>query len=351
MIGGGEQSFLDLVSHLPALYHVLAVVPEKGELERRLKARGIPVKIADLPPLSPSNVHSIIKGLRTHAHICRDIRPHLIYANGSRAALYGGLAARLSGIPAIWHCRIVLPDPPLDSLLCTLCTGVIANSKATALRFKSSFQHKIWVIYNGINLTWLRDARIGRPNTVLNDWKVILVVARASRDKGHDVILSSFERVAAREPRVHLVCVGEEDPQDHAWWSRLHDLTRRSQFSERIHWVGPVRDIRPWYRAAEMLVLASDNESFGRVLVEGMACGVPVIATSTGGIPEVVRDRIDGILVPPGNAHELAKAIFRMIENPGLREEMVKSGLKRADSFSMDVYVRRIHDVFTKTSR
>jgi glycosyltransferase involved in cell wall biosynthesis len=207
------------------------------------------------------------------------------------------------------------------------------------------------VIYNGINLTWLRDATIGRPSTVLNDWKVILVVARASRDKCHDVILSSFERVAAKEPRVHLVCVGEKNQQDHAWWRRLHEMTRQSRFSERIHWVGQVWDIRPWYRAAEMLVLASDNESFGRVLVEGMACGVPVIATSTGGIPEVVRDRIDGILVPPGNADELAKAIIRMIENPGLREEMVKSGLKRAESFSMDEYVRKIHDIFTKASR
>jgi glycosyltransferase involved in cell wall biosynthesis len=289
--------------------------------------------------------------LKAHVHICQDIRPHLIYANGSRAALYGGLAARLSGVPAIWHCRIVLPDPPLDSLLCTLCAGVIANSEATAHRFKAFFQHKIRVIYNGIDLTWLRDATIGRPSSVLNDWKVILVVARASRDKRHDIILASFDRVAKDYPETHLYCLGSADPSDPEWWDHLQQVTRKSQFRERIHWVGEVIDVRPWYRASYVLILVSDNESFGRVLVEGMACGVPVIATSTGGIPEVVRDRIDGILIPPGNADELAKAIIRMIENPGLREEMVKSGLKRAESFGMDEYVRKIHDIFAEASR
>jgi glycosyltransferase involved in cell wall biosynthesis len=349
MVGGGEQSFLDLVSHLPAPWQALAVVPEQGELERRLEKRGIPVKIAGLPPLGPRHAHSILKGLSTHAHICQDLRPDLIYANGSRAALYGGLVGRILRIPVIWHCRITDPDPYLDFLLSRLCNRIIANSEATGKRFDSSLSRKLKVIHNGVNLEWLKETPFSKPAIVEDGWKMILVVARVSRLKGHDLALAVFEEVAELEPSAHLICLGPKDPLDPEWWHGMQKKTGQSPHAERIHWFGEVNDVRPWLRSSHLVLSASRSESFGRVLVEGMACGVPVIAMRSGGVPEIIRDGQDGLIVKDLN--EMVDAVQKVLKDEALRHRLGKSGAERAEVFSLSGHLTRMVQVFEESVR
>ena len=94
------------------------------------------------------------------------------------------------------------------------------------------------------------------------------------------------------------------------------------------------------------MALGSENESFGRVLVEAMACGLPIVATRVGGIPEIVREGKDGLLVAPGNTEEMAEAFLKLLKDGSLRDRLGKSGLERAEAFSMDLHVNRIIDIF-----
>jgi len=350
MVGGGEQSFLDLVSHLPpALWEVLAAVPQEGELAKHLRNRDISVQVLALPSLRPRHGLLILKALKDYVHTCRDIRPHLIYANGSRAALYGGIIGRVLKIPVIWHCRIADPDIYLDPILCRLSTKIIANSQATARRFKPLFQHKVRTVYNGIDTGWLRDGAVKKPDLIQSDWKVILVVARVSKSKRHDLALSAFEKVAPSDPELHLVCVGAEDQLEPEWYNYLMNSTKQSQFSDRIHWVGQVADIRPWYKSASVLLFPAEKEAFGRVLVEAMACGVPVVATRSGGVSEIVTDNQDGFLVKPGDINEIAATMSALLNDSLLRNQLIKSAIQRGEAFTVELHAKEMHEIFEHT--
>jgi glycosyltransferase involved in cell wall biosynthesis len=239
----------------------------------------------------------------------------------------------------------------MDWLLVNLTNQIITNSQATANRFGERCSSRVKVVYNGIDIGWLRDNSIQKPPIVTRAWKVILVVARVSRWKRHDLAISAFEQVAVRDPNVHLICVGSRDALEPEWWKYVQDASFRSKASARIHWVDQVADIRPWYKAAQQLLLCSENEPFGRVVVEAMACGLPVVATRSGGIPEIVRHNQDGILVPPGKVDKFASAISEISNNDSLRERLARSAKKRAEDFSLELHVTRMINVFEDTIR
>jgi glycosyltransferase involved in cell wall biosynthesis len=351
MLGGGEHSFLDLLSRLKDSWDILAVVPEKGELETRLEQKGIDTQVAPLPPIRPWYLRRMLSSLKDYYNLCRRYCPTLIYANGSRAAFYGGIVGRVLKTPVIWHCRIADPDIYLDFILTRLSSIIVANSHATAKRFKESFQSKITVVHNGIDIERLRDYTNPKPDLIDDTWKVILVVARVSRWKRHDLALAAFEQVASKEPNAHLVCLGASDALEPEWWNHLQQRTRQSRVSNRIHWIGQIADVRPWYKAADILLLCSENEPFGRVLVEAMACGVPVIATNSGGVPEIVRDGEDGFLVTPGSADEMRVSILNIMQDESKREHLSRNARKRADSFSLDNHVKRMELAFECSCR
>ena len=348
MVGGGEHSFIDLINNLSPDWIPIAVFPHQGELAQLCLHQGIKHHILNLHRLRPQYIHKNLKCLIALVRLIRRENPRVIYANGSRAAFYGSLASRLCSIPSIWHCRIAEPDPALDFILGNLCTHIIANSKATSRRFPRRYQSKVSVIYNGLNLRWLRSQRFKKANIVQNDWKVILVVARLSKWKQHDLALKAFEKVAAEDPRTHLICVGGKDPEDPLWSDYLKMLAAESKFYNRIHWIGKVEDIRPWYRAATVLLLPSENEPFGRVVIEAMACGVPVVATRGGGVPELISDSGQGFLVDSDNIEEMSKALQTILSKNALRKALAYSAEKKANFFNLEKHTSEMESIFKR---
>jgi glycosyltransferase involved in cell wall biosynthesis len=141
---------------------------------------------------------------------------------------------------------------------------------------------------------------------------------------------------------------GSPDAYDLAWCNHLQRLSDRSVFSDRIHWIGHVEDMRPWCRTASVLVMPAENESFGRVVVEAMACGVPVVAVRSGGVPEIVRDGLDGFLVPPGDIAGIAGAALKILKDADLRSQLSESALERAECFRVATYVQGVSCVFAE---
>jgi glycosyltransferase involved in cell wall biosynthesis len=351
LVGGGEHSFLDLIANLSPAWKPAVVFPHQGELTRWCFHRDVKHCIISLHQLRPQFFHKNLKSLLAFIRLIKREEPNLIYANGSRAALYGGLAGRLCSTPVVWHCRIAEKDPRLDYILWRLSNRVIVNSQATSARFDLNFQPKIRMVHNGVDVAWLGDKSVRKPTMIDEEWKVILAVARVSRWKRHDLILSAFETVAKKDPTVNLVCIGAMDKFETDWWRHLQMQSAQSSFSDRIHWIGQVDDVRPWYLAASMMVLASDNEPFGRVVVEAMASGVPVVANRSGGIPEIIRNGQDGLLVTPGNTKEIEDAITKIIVDKQLRSNLVESARKRVKLFDLGRHVQKMVEVFEETAR
>lgn len=342
LLGGGEYSFIDLLTRLPNSWQAIVTVPGAGEVRSKLNGTGVSTRTIPLSQIRPWYAKNMMYTLTAYRKLCGEFKPDLIYANGSRAAFYAGIIGSLLKIPVVWHCRVSESDSLFDQVLCKMCQKIITNSHATANRFKSKYQKKIRVIYNGIDIDWLNRNSQPKPQLIEAEWKIVVTVARVSKLKRHDVVLSAFETVAKTDPKVHLICVGEKDSHDPEWWDTMLQKTAQSRFSGRIHWVGKVEDVRPWYHSAWLSVLVSENEAFGRVIVESMACGTPVVATQSGGIPEIVRSGIDGYLVETGSVEDTAQAMIRLIRDNNLRSKFAKSGRNRAGLFSLDSHMEKM---------
>lgn len=349
MLGGGEHSFLDLLSRLPAGLRPVAAVPFLGELSELLEEAGIETHSVKLSTIRPWTIPGVLITVAKIARLCRIINPVLIYANGPRAAFYANISKLFHKLPVIWHCRVADKDPYLDFLLVRMSDLIITNSHATGQRFGSRWKNKIIVVHNGVDIEWLTDSSVKKPDLISESWKVIISVARVSQWKRHDIVLKAFEEVAMQEPDVHLFFIGGKDIEDPEWWDYLQGSTQQSRYSDRIHWVGKVSDVRPWYKAAHLLVLGSENEPFGRVLVEAMACGVPIVATRSGGIPEIVRHGQDGLLVSLDNEVEMAEAIAKMMKDESFRKRASASAQGRASFFSLNKHVGRMVRIFEET--
>lgn len=348
MLGGGEHSFLELLSHLPAGLKPVAVVPEWGELGELLEKAGIETHTVKLATIRPWTIFNVLTTAIKISRLCRTSEAALLYANGPRAAFYADISKLFVKIPAIWHCRVADKDPYLDFLLVRMCDFIVTNSYATERRFESKWKRKIVTVHNGVDIEWLNESSVEKPDLISENWKVIICVARVSQWKRHDVVLSAFEKAAVHDPDAHLFFIGGKDAEEPEWWDDLQKRTEESSCSDRIHWVGNVTDVRPWYRAAHLFVFGSENEAFGRVVVEAMACGVPVVAARSGGVPEIVRDGQDGILVSQNHVAEMAEAISAMMTDESFRKKASSSVRERAQSFSLDNHVARMVRIFRR---
>ena len=133
--------------------------------------------------------------------------------------------------------------------------------------------------------------------------------------------------------------------------AELQQLAVELGVSERIHWLGYCGDPASLLQASDIFVLASTGEAFGLVLAEAMACGVPVVGSRSGAIPEIVEDGVTGLLVTPRDATSFADAIEKLARDEKLRRQMGASGLARVrEKFSLEIDAEntlRIYDALS----
>ncbi|MEW5762964.1 MAG: glycosyltransferase family 4 protein [Bacillota bacterium] len=260
----------------------------------------------------------------------------LVHTHGVRANLIGRLAARRAGRPVVTtvHSLLAFDYPGLAGRLVNalaerfsrhLTAHFIAVSQALkdALVRGGIPEEKITVVYNGVTVAaphvpreTLR-ARLGyAPDTPL-----VGIVARLHRVKGHQVFLTAAREVLARRPGVKFLVVGA-GPERQA----LEALARELEIGEAVRFTGFVTDVGAVMAALDVLVVASYWEGFGLTAAEALGLGVPVISTSAGGLGEVVRHGETGLLVPPGNAGEMANAVLWILDHPEEARVMTERG-------------------------
>ncbi|TAK34797.1 MAG: glycosyltransferase family 1 protein [Chloroflexota bacterium] len=189
---------------------------------------------------------------------------------------------------------------------------------------------RIHVIPNPITPEMLAQADVCQPTLDVNSGaQTVLYVGRLATVKGVLPLLEAAQMVQGISPLTRFILVGpwqmRETPEQLGLQG--HD----SLGDGRIEWLDhlPWQQLVEWYRRATVFVMPSYYETFGISCLEAMAFGLPVVATTAGGLPEVVEDGSTGILVPPGNSLALATAIIRLLGNPGLRHAMGQSGKER----------------------
>ena len=349
VLGGAELSLLDLAAEFGVATEVLLL--SDGPFRALLESRGVRVAVEPLGALARVRKDSslppmgaLVDAANVSRRVARRAKRHgVIYANSQKAFVVSAAAGLLARRPVVWHLRDILAEPHFSrsnifaatTLANFRAARVIANSQATADAFVAGGGNSalVRVVHNGIDAAPFdavsdddaRNARaaLGIPATAF----VAALFGRFHSWKGQQVLLEALAAV----PGVHALFVGAALFGEEEFERSQHEQAKRLGVSDRTHFLGFRADIAPLMRASNAIVHASIlPEPFGRVVVEGMLAGRPVVATRAGGVPEILTDGDTGLLVPPNNPAALALALRQLHENPALAREIAERGQRHA---------------------
>ena len=361
-LSGGEIALLRLLPHLDQVDpHV--ILAEDGPLVGALHVAGVSTEV--LPFAEPARdlrkgdvhrrgVSPLVAGA-TGAYIIRlaarlrRLAPDLVHTNSLKAGLYGSLAARLAGIPMIWHVRDRIADDYLPApavmlvrqMTRRLATAVVANSHST-LATLAAGSHPV-VIYSVLPEVLsdvpVRHRANGGPLT-------FGVVGRLTPWKGQDLFLRAFAQAFPKSDEQAVIVggalFGEDDYARH-----LPVLAERLGINDRVELRGFRADVWDELSRLDVLVHASlTPEPFGQVVLEGMAAGVPVVAARAGGPAEMLEHGVTGFLYQPMDVSDLAAAMQRM-RDPELRERLSAAARKGLAPYAPQTVAAQLQSLYT----
>ena len=311
-----------------------------------------------------SEVRQIMRtgwGRRSAALVTEFARKHgaeLIHTN-TIVTPEGARAAGQLGLPHVWHLREMLgpgqpfrlpyEGPAFGRYMATHCSKLIANSNICARQVEGWISPDLLeVIPNGIDISRFHP----RSEPAAKDRVVVAMVGNlTSRWKKHGLLVDAATRVDRSLPiewRIYGVdpSHGGTRPGD-AYIDALHAKLRTAGIADRFTWPGFVRDPAEIMSQIDVLAHSSDNESFGRVLVEAMAAGLPVVGVRGGGAKEIVLDGTTGLLAEPDSADGLARCIEQLVRDPERRATMGTAGRRRAEElYSLEAYAGGVLRVY-----
>jgi glycosyltransferase involved in cell wall biosynthesis len=219
-------------------------------------------------------------------------------------------------------------------------SGIVCCTNTVARQFPSWTRARVSVGYSPVGLEYSHGSRErGRSQLGIDpDAPCFVTVGNISRGRGQDVALRALASIRRSLPEVRLVIVGipHERALDLDYDRELRELAESLDLGDSVLFAGQAGDatdpepISDVYAAADVVVNpARFEEPYGRVGPEALMAGTPVVATRVGGVPEVLRDGVDALLVPPDDAEALAAAVLRLLRDDALRESLVASGRQR----------------------
>ena len=342
MGGSAQNTLLTALNHDPQRYSVCLIKGSTSEsamtkaetqlVEDRL-ADGVKrgLKVIDLPSLvrriSPTND---IKAFISIFCLLRQLKPDIVHTHTSKAGILGRLAAWLARVPLIIHTphghvfyghfgrslsRIFLQ---IEKLLGRITHHQIALTPEEGNDYLSlgvSKPNNTSVIHSGVDVHQFSKGAKQRSKKrkelgIPPDCLVVGYVGWLIPIKGVTYLINAMARVVEQHPESILVLVGKGDDKGEEE-IKLKEQVKRAGLVDKVLFLGWRPDVEEIMGCFDIFVLPSLNEGMGRVLVEAMAAGLPIVASRVGGIPDLVKDGHNGLLVPPADAIALEKAMAR----------------------------------------
>lgn len=370
-VSGAEHSLLTLLRGLGDAVEPVLACPE-GELAELARAAGIEQRpIAGTQAsfrLHPLHTTRGLLGIARSAlavrRLVKRLEPDLVHANTTRAALLALLARDRSGPPAIAHIRDWVPEGRFSRFvlgtIARRADEIVANSAYVGRQFDGlGTRRAVRVVHNPVDLTRFDPARADGPGVrrelgIEADAVVLSVVAQLTPWKGQDDAVAALAAVdGAGRPPLRLLLAGSAKfsgagtQYDNLAYERaLRARVEEGELGERVLFLGERADVPDLLAASNLLLMPSWREAFGRIAIEAMAMGVPVLATDAGGPPEIVTDGADGLLLPPQNPARWAEAIAGLVDDGELRRRMGAAARERAGDFATEAHVARVLAIY-----
>ena len=305
----------------------LVLLSSDGPIRNELEARGIRCRIWG-PPTEPTHKIHYIKTLFRSLHLLRSERIAALHVNHRFWRPAEVLAALLLRIPVLVHYHVVNEQ---EGSFMDYCRAAICVSRYVANHSLPSKLRKE-VIYNPVDCVRFAPGADKRVMWGLEPQHTVIAFIGQIRDiKG----VEDFIAMAHHLPHAHarFLIAGEcRDPITYPGSFNIRDLEKMICGDERIRYIGYISDVEDVYNSSDIIVVPSRwQEPLGLINLEAGACGKPVVATRIGGIPEIVRDGVNGLLVDAGDIDQLTFAVKRLIEDSGLRQRLGFAGRARIE--------------------
>jgi glycosyltransferase involved in cell wall biosynthesis len=363
-LSGGEIALLRLLPYLGNVQpHV--ILAEDGPLVGEMHLAGVSTEVLPFAASARDLHRDEVRGAglpvevaaATTAYVLklarrlRQLQPDLVHANSLKSGVYGSLAARLAGIPMVWHVRDRIAEDYMPHAAVVLIrrmtrhmpTLVLANSESTMATLNRPERSRIRyaVIPDTLGEAPAVEHLNGRPLTYA-------VLGRLSAWKGQDVFLRAFARAFPDGDECALL-VGSALFGEDEYADKLPALARDLGIEHRIEFRGHRTDVWNELAGIDVLVHSSTTpEPFGQVILEGMAAGVAVVAADAGGPAEILRHDVTGVLYTPGDVAELADAMVRMRDR-GLRERLSTAARASLDRYSPTVVADQLQSLYSSS--
>jgi glycosyltransferase involved in cell wall biosynthesis len=340
-LGGGEMMFRQLMQHgRGRAVEWIVVFTKDGPMVSETEALGVEThlvpagRIRDLPRR--------IQAIRLIAALARERQVSLVFGWMAAAQLLAGPAAWLADIPGAWY-QVGLPRPDWIDRFATLCRarGVLVLSRdVAAAQARLRPRRPLSLVYPGASLERFEAVRVESPHDLRSelglpdDGPLIGIVGRLQRWKGMHTAIAALPIIRAQHPNARLVIVGGVHDTEPGYGDELRALATSLGVTGAVTLAGFQSDVPRWMQAMDILVHAADREPFGIVVIEAMALGKPVVAGSAGGPAEIITPGEHGLLAPFEDAHALAAAVNRFLDDPALAVRCGTAARARAAEFS-----------------
>ncbi|MEM7556406.1 MAG: glycosyltransferase [Cyanobacteria bacterium P01_A01_bin.84] len=368
--GGAELCLIDIAK--PYRDSCMVGLFADGDFKDLLVQNQIPVQVLTDRAIQVRKESSLLQGLSSLtelipliskvATIAKDY--DVIYANTQKALVIGAIASFLSRRPLVYHLHDILSAEHFSrtnrqiavNLANRFASLVIANSQATYAAFVEAGGKKdiTGIVYNGFEsqayITDKLEVTKIRQNLELDDKFVIGHFSRLAPWKGQHILIEAL----SQSPRkVTVMLVGDALFGEQEYVKQLHQQVKDLDLENRVKFLGFRSDIPLLMSACDLVAHTSTSpEPFGRVIVEAMLCGRPVVAAKAGGAVELVDDGVNGFLVNPGNVEELARVINICSNNPQNTADIASTARESATQrFDVESINQQISDLIGKKLR
>jgi len=317
------------------------VLRATDELARQMEVRGVRLHRFDRGRFDPRTLAALVR-------VVRERGVDLLHLHGYGASTFGRLAAWFTGRPAIVHQHDSLPGPwyarLADRLLSPLTAGGLVVSESVrgfSIERRRFPPGRTRVLVNAIvpvepaSPAELESFR--REQAVPAGARVVGTLTRFREEKGVQDLLSAFREVRDRAPDVHLVLWG--DGPDRA---ALEEQARRLGLADSVSFAGFRYDAPRFLPLLDCFVLPSRSEGLGYAVLEAMVAGRPIVATRVGGVPELVRDGEEALLVAARDPAALAAAVLRVLSDPELALGLAGRAHRASARYDVEAYAAEL---------
>jgi len=368
-VSGAERVLSMILAHLDrSRFNLVVVCPDASRMmelaaSQSVRTRGLrqlDARFTWRPDRIVNYLISFAKVIGSARKIVIEESPDAIHANSIRAGLVMAAATLGLNVPVVWHAHDILPRHPLSTAVrlfaaVTSRNRILAVSHAVATRFRGvllrplNLRVPINVIHNAVDLDRFRpdtDARKGMRCELglKNTQPVAGIVGQLTPRKGQLELIEGFAHVARKVPDAILLIVGEAlFNRDEEYAEQLKRTVASLGITDRVRFLGPRNDVPKLMQGLDLLIINSHEEPFALTVLEGLASGTAVLATSVGGTPEMIRHGENGWLVKRRDHDDLVKGMLTLFRDELLRRKMGSNGRRDAIArFSIDRFMTEV---------